>query len=144
MKVFIGEVPETSDDEDQRIEVQIDPWDTWSMDYTLSHIIHPMLIQLKETKHGSPYVEDEDVPEAIRSTSAKPKENEWDVDEFFHERWNYVMDEMIWAFAQIKSNAAAEEFYNDGKFDHNSFHKNQKRVSNGCRLFGQYFQSLWD
>ncbi len=31
--------------------VKIDHWDTWSMDYTLSHIIVPMLKQLQKTKH---------------------------------------------------------------------------------------------
>ncbi len=44
------------------------------MDYTLSHIVVPMLKQLKETKHGAPFVDDEDVPEELKSTSAPPKE----------------------------------------------------------------------
>jgi hypothetical protein len=50
--------------------IKIDKWDTWSMDHTLSPIILPMLKQLKEVKHGAPNVEDEDVPEHLRSTSA--------------------------------------------------------------------------
>ena len=32
------------------------------MDRTLAHIIIPMLKQLKETKHGSAMVDDEDLP----------------------------------------------------------------------------------
>jgi acetylornithine/succinyldiaminopimelate/putrescine aminotransferase len=39
-----------------------------------------MLKQLQETKHGAPLVDDEDVPEHLRSTTAPPRENEWDVD----------------------------------------------------------------
>ena len=66
MKVNIEEY--TDDGEDQVVEVHIDRWDTWSMDYTLAHIVLPMLRQLKETKHGSPEVDDADVPEELRST----------------------------------------------------------------------------
>lgn len=125
MKVNIGSF--TEGDDKQIVEVQIDPWDTWSMDYTLSHIIHPMLLQLKEKKHGSPYVDDLDVPENIRSTNAKPKENDWDIDEFHHQRWEYILDEMIFAFDQIKYDCTVSE----------------ERVRNGTILFGKYLQSLW-
>ena len=48
----------------RKIEVRIDKYDTWNMDNTLAHIILPMLKQLKETKHGSPLVDDEDLPSA--------------------------------------------------------------------------------
>ncbi len=82
----------------RKVKVRIDPYDTWNMDNTLAHIILPMLRQLKETKHGSPMVDDEDVPEHLRSTSAPPKENEWESDENFFKRWDYVLDEMIFAF----------------------------------------------
>ena len=62
---------------DRKIDyVKIDYWDTWSMDHTLGHIALPMLKQLKATKHGSPFVDDEDVPEHLRSTAAPPKEND--------------------------------------------------------------------
>lgn len=82
-----------------RIEyVKIDRWDTWSMDHTLGMIALPMLRQLKATKHGSPFVDDEDVPEELRSTSAPPKENEYDTDDNHHARWDWVMSEMIFAF----------------------------------------------
>jgi hypothetical protein len=82
-----------------RIEyVRIDPWDTWSMDHTLAHIVLPMLRQLQATKHGAPLVEDEDVPEHLRSTAAPPRENEWDTDANHFARWDWVMAEMIFAF----------------------------------------------
>ena len=55
--------------------VKIDYYDTWSMDHTLADIILPMLQQLKASKHGAPYVDDQDVPEELRSTSAPPREN---------------------------------------------------------------------
>ena len=34
--------------------VHIDHFDVWSLDHTLSRIIHPALVRLKETKHGYP------------------------------------------------------------------------------------------
>ena len=64
--------------------VKIDYWDTWSMDNTLAEVILPMLKQLQKDKHGSPRVDDEDVPEELKSTSAPPKENEYDTDENWH------------------------------------------------------------
>jgi hypothetical protein len=46
----------------RKMKIRIDHYDTWSMDSTLATIILPMLKQLKATKHGSGYVELEDVP----------------------------------------------------------------------------------
>src|SRR5210317_2045578 len=61
----------------QKISVHIDNYDTWSMDHTLSHIIVPMLKQLRDTKHGSPMVDMIDVPEELRISDVESKEF-WD------------------------------------------------------------------
>ena len=132
----------TDDGEDQKIEVQIDPWDTWSMDYTLAPIILPMLKQLKETKHGAPNVDDEDVPEQLRSTSAPPKDNEWDTDKFHFDRWDWALDEMIYAF-DCKANKD-DVFMRFDVNDRDAMEKEQERISNGFRLFGKYYEGLWD
>jgi len=140
--------------------VKIDRWDTWSMDYTLSHIIVPMLKQLKETKHGAPFVDDEDVPEELKSTSAPPKENEYDTDENHFKRWDWALNEMIWAFEQNLDTNSEEKFFDHAEWDEKEkdFGKNlhkikidqpglkahQDRKANGFRLFGKYYQGLWD
>lgn len=140
--------------------VKIDRWDTWSMDYTLSHIIVPMLKQLKETKHGSPFVDDEDVPEELKSTSAPPKENDYDIDENHFKRWDWALNEMIWAFEQNLDDKSEEKFFDHAEWDEKEkdFGKNlhkikidqeglkihQDRKKNGFRLFGKYYQGLWD
>jgi len=140
--------------------VKIDRWDTWSMDYTLSHIIVPMLKQLKETKHGAPFVDDEDVPEELKSTSAPPKENDWDTDENHFKRWDWALNEMIWAFEQNLDDKSEEKFFDHAEWDEKEkdFNKNlhkikidqpglkahQDRKANGFRLFGKYYQGLWD
>lgn len=156
MNVLIG--PYTDDDTTRQIEIRIDPFDTWSADHTLSLIIVPLLKQLKATKHGAPLVDDEDVPEHLRSTAAPPKENEWDVDGNHFLRWDWVMDEMIWAMEQIVKDDESE-FYDDSgiddttdfdtqlrqmKIDREGLQRYHERMQNGCQLFGKYFTALWD
>lgn len=148
----------------QKVKVHIDRWDTWSMDHTLAPIILPMLKQLQETKHGSPFTDDEDVLEELRSTNAAPKENDWDTDDNHHLRWNWIIGEMIWAFEQKCRDDWESAFYEyksiskeeatddterlfgmklvwedkEGRATH------QKRMTNGFRLFGIYYENLWD
>lgn len=114
--------------------VRIDNYDVWSMDVTLSKVILPMLKKLKEVKHGSPHIDDKDVPKNLRSTSAKPLENNWDTDEFFHKRWEYVLDEMIYAFEHISS-ADDIEYTRKAHIE---------RMNKGLILFGKYYRALWD
>jgi len=142
--------------------VKIDRWDTWSMDHSLAHIIHPMLVQLQKDKHGAPYTEDDDVPEYLRSYMAQPKENEWDTDSLHFMRWDWILNEMIWSFEQELKDDDESQFFDhsecgdekpwdkDGKYvsklklDTEGLEKHQKRKANGFRLFGRYYQNLWD
>ena len=159
----------------RKVKIRIDKYDTWSMDHTLALIILPMLKQLHKTKHGAPCVDDEDVPEGLglRSTEAPPKENDYDIDDNHFKRWDWIMDEMIFAFDH-HINKEWEEAYRSGEFDHKSvackWDENGKpklfrleegpnhtykadyegmrvvedRIKNGFRLFGKYYQGLWD
>ena len=127
----------------QKTRIKIHNYDTWSMDHTLANIVLPMLRQLKETKHGSPFVDDEDVPVALRSTNAPPKENDYDTDGNHHKRWDWVLDEMIWAFEQ-KCRDDWMEDYHYNKWDQEGAKAHQDRMSNGFRLFGKYYENLWD
>jgi hypothetical protein len=96
--------------------VKIDKYDTWNMDYTLGVIALPMLKQLKASKQGAPIVDDEDVPEEIKSTSAPAKENEWDTDTNHFKRWDYILDEMIFAF-EHKIDRDWEDAFREGEID---------------------------
>lgn len=126
----------------RKIKVRIDPDDVWSMDETLAHIIHPMLVQLRKDKQGSPFIDDEDVPESIRSTNAPPKENEHDVDDFFHDRWEWALDEMIWAFEKEIDEKWRNTYYETA--DYEGMRKVEDRIRNGQRLFGKYYHALWN
>lgn len=100
-----------------RVEyVKLDSWDTWNMDHTLALIALPMLKQLQATKHGSPHVDDADVPEELRSTSAPAKVNEWDTDSNHFKRWDYVLGEMIFAFEHLVD-SKWEDAYSSGEID---------------------------
>lgn len=116
----------------RKIVVKIDPYDTWSMDTTLAHIIVPMLKQLKATKHGSPLVDNKDVPAELHAAST---DEGGDIDTNWHKRWDWVMDEMIWAFEQIATDpdVAVEEYK-----------EHYARINRGTALFGKYYQGLWD
>lgn len=98
------------DKRQRKIKVKLHTYDSWNADDTLAHIILPVLKKIKEAKHGSPIVEDKDVPKALRSTSAPKPENEWETDENFHKRWEYVIDEMIFAFSSIVENQDMSDF----------------------------------
>lgn len=157
--------------------VKIDKYDTWNMDHTLGLIALPMLKQLQATKHGAPFVDDEDVPKEIKSTSAPAKENEWDTDGNHFKRWDYAIGEMIFAF-EHKLDRSWEDAYRKGEHDmlwipvdkdgnevpkgeHKFFQMKkgpndtyecdydgmkivEDRIANGFRLFGKYYQGLWD
>jgi len=140
------------------IKVRIDDYDTWSMDSTLAYIILPMLKQLKETMNGAPNVDDEDVPKELRSTSSFFGDNEneyhfdlydeWDIDDNWHDRWGWVMGEMIWAFSQVNGDWEGKYHKEDGDkkpvIDTTGLKAHNKRMQNGFRLFGKYYQNLWD
>jgi len=132
--------------------VKIHYSDTWSMDNTLAIIVLPMLKQLRAVKHGSPLVDDAEVPDGLglRSTEAPPKENEWDTDDNHHKRWEWVMDEMIFAFECKKNDSWDDVFWDretsssDITCDWEGRTKMQDRISNGLRLFGIFYEALWD
>ena len=131
----------------QKVKIRIDRQDTWSMDHTLAPIILPMLKQLKETKHGAPAVEFKDVPEELMPPDAEAVKKLYmengETDENFFKRWDYVLDEMIWAFEQ-KCREDWMEDYDYNKWDSEGVKAHQDRMSNGFRLFGKYYESLWD
>ena len=137
----------------QKVKVRIDRQDTWSMDHTLAHIILPMLKQLKETTHGAPYVENVDVPEELQMTVHEKLA--WKVDgetnDKWHDRWHWVLGEMIHAFEQKVKDDWMDEFSTPNSsaewgidVDHEGIKKEQARISNGFRLFGKYYEGLWD
>jgi hypothetical protein len=157
--------------------VKIDRWDTWSMDQSLGKIVLPMLRQLKSTSHGAPLVQDADVPEELKSSSAPPKEKEHSTDANYFKRWDWTLSEMIFAF-ESKLDTSWQDAFTSGEIDmifvpidhdgnevpkkdakhfqwvdgpNNTYECDyegmkvvEDRIQNGFRLFGRYYQNLWD
>jgi len=167
MKVRIGRYPKNGD---RHINIEIEYFDTWSLDHTLALIILPSLIQLKNAKHG--------IPNSFATVGGEDWDNQ-DSFDFYKEsnkdawaecekRWDEVLDKMIWSFQQI-----AIDDYNDKYFhgkavydfvkvkghplhtmvdtnpdehwvDTNGLNEHEARIQEGLELFGKYYRSLWD
>jgi len=152
------------------IKVHIDRWDTWSMDSTLAYIVLPMLKQLKARKHGAPQVDDKDVPKELHMTKKEKAafDKDGSTDDKFFKRWDWVMDEMIFAFDSKVNDGRWEEQFESGTsdmqwkrlengnyemvrgpndtkvYDWEGRKAYEARIQNGFRLFGKYYQNLWD
>src|SRR5210317_1652539 len=151
------------------VKVHIDRWDTWSMDNTLAYIVLPMLKQLKERKHGAPYVDPKDVPKELQpKKQTKKQKDNGETDSTHFERWDWVLDEMIFAFETKVDDGRWEEQFETGtsdiqwktlengmsemvrgpndtrEYDWEGRKAYQERISNGFRLFGKYYENLWD
>jgi len=186
MHVQIGRYMNDDDSENfERVEhVVIHPYDTWNMDHTVALVVLPLLKQLKETKHGAPFVDMPDRPDHLQCYK---EPEDYETDKFHHQAWDWVMDEMIFAF-ETKCGALVdwedEFFQNDGEistiefvgegpaqlrlfpdedgkmedYEYYSMKKTdsktkidwdgrkayQERITNGFRLFGKYYEGLWD
>jgi len=104
----------------RRVSVKTDPWDSWSADDTLAHIILPLLIDLKQGKQGAPNVDPEDVPENLRPGKLEVEQYKLDgtTDALFFKRWDWILDEMIWAFSEhVKDWDEAEGRFHTGNID---------------------------
>jgi len=154
--------------------IVIDDFDVWNLDHTLALIIVPALKVLKKKKQGSPFVKNEDVPEHLRATEEELKHNDTggDTDKHYFERWDWVLNEMIWAFQQkledweeayysgetdtsfvkIKEkDEKGEELYemvnglnHTFEIDTDGMKNHQDRIDNGIMLFAKYYGGLWD
>jgi|LakMenEpi03Aug12_release.lakeMendotaPanAssembly.Ray.scaffolds.fasta_scaffold15638_13 hypothetical protein len=155
---------------ERKIKVRIDKYDTWNMNTTLAHIILPMLKQLQASKHGSQLVDDEDVPPHMRHSDPDPEC--YGADNWVHYKWEWVLNEMIWAFEQELDDDWEDQFiHGDPQYewelvggneddesavyrqhqlnpdywvDREGIKEYNARIQNGFRLFGKYYSGLWD
>ncbi len=154
---------------ERKIKIRIDNYDVWNLGDTVALIALPMLYEFKRQGiQGAPHVDDEDVPEYLRSSAAPPltedEQSTGHVDKLWHPRWEWIVNEMIWAFEQVNDPDADSQFHTDAdpekpsdeegisfqemfsrrKFDSEGYDKFYARKSNGLRLFGKYLEALWN
>lgn len=97
----------------RKIDITIDKFDTWGLDHTLALIILPCLVQLKDTKHGVPFefadVGGEDWQD--QQCFDFYKETHTEAFDLGCERWNEVLDKIIWSFRQIAFDDFDEKYH---------------------------------
>jgi hypothetical protein len=117
MKINLSKYPKGNGK--RKIDVQIDPFDTWSLDHTIASIILPALIQLKNTKHGVPSgftnrvggdFDDHLVFDFI-------KEDDTEVFNQLCDKWDEALDKMIWSFLQLSIEDDYDNNYHHGKME---------------------------
>lgn len=136
MKVKIDNF--TVDGSDRKVKVQIDRWDTFSAYNTICEIVLPLLKQFKLDHTGSPYFAPEDVPERYRGIIVESyvgKDGYVDDMDRLHAGWDWIIDEMIYAFHY--------NLVDFDKFDKDFDKQNFERANNGMALFAKYFRHLW-
>ena len=100
MKVNLKKFPSKGE---RKLQVNIEKFDTWSLDHSLALIILPALVQLKLTKHG--------IPNDFAEVGGEDWTSQQSFDfyteshnEAFDEgckRWEEVLDKMILSFQKI-------------------------------------------
>jgi len=111
---------------ERRVKVRIDPTDVYSADHTLALVIAPTLRMLKDKKNGSPNVDNEDLPPELQMSERDTKifnDGHWDqtlqftdsekseINKKYHAGWDWVLDEMIWAFEQHEQGNWEDQFH---------------------------------
>lgn len=154
---------------DRSVKVKVHPYDIWGVYDTLALVIAPVLREFSKELNGAPIVENEDVPAHLHMPEGWWEEK-WgmngETDPHFFERWEYVVGEMVWTFETLARDWE-HDFYHDGliegmkqypsndgiakelqlkdfSVDEKGVEQTQERIKNGLRLFGKYFECLWD
>jgi hypothetical protein len=87
----------------RKVKIEIEQFDTWSLDHTLALIIYPALLQLKDTKQG--------VPSEFAEVGGEEYTDQTSFDFYTDtcaesrdegiKRWDEILDKMIWSFQQL-------------------------------------------
>lgn len=115
MKVSLGKY--TKGVAKRRVSVEVDNFDSWSLDHTLALIILPALIQLKHTKHGVPsgFVDDKVEDYHDQRVFDFMQEDKDDVFDAGVAKWEETLDKMIWSFQQISIDQDYDNRYHHGE-----------------------------
>jgi hypothetical protein len=150
------------------VKVKIHNYDVWNMGDTLAIVILPMLKELKRQKQGCPWSDHEDGPWYYKF-DRYDEEHNWDEKgSYSHGRWDWIMDEMIWTFEQLTNEDHEDAYWlergeidwdhkepdengctpliwkKESRVDWDGLKKHNDQIQNGLRLFGKYYQNLWD
>lgn len=149
MKLKIGKFFKRQ--EGQKVNIEIEPFDTWNLDHTLASIILPCLLQLKETKHGVPS-EFGDVGGAgydmQDSFDFYKDSHDWAFEQNCKE-WEKILDKMIWSFQQLSSEDYEEKYHHGSpnydwvKSDKTYFNPLTNKVESTYKLVDKNPEEHW-
>jgi hypothetical protein len=98
---------------ERKVEVTVEKWDTYSMDHTAALLILPLLLQLKQTKHG--------VPSGLVTRNGGDMDNNLCFDfiaedenavfDKLCDQWDEILDKMIWSFQQIVDDSYDSKYH---------------------------------
>ena len=161
MKINIKDYPERGH---RQVNINIEKFDTWSLDRTLAMIIYPSLMQLKATKQGIPTEfatvggEDYDAQQSFDFYTDSVDDRCSGEEEGIRSPASCsLMDKMTWSFQQLCFDDFDDKYhhgeleFNEGKwvrngawYDHVGHMMHLDRIQEGLDLFGKYYQHLWD
>jgi hypothetical protein len=111
-------------------KVEVEDFDLYNLDFTLSKIILPALIKFRANLTGYPTVDNADVPEHLYISPTESWSEEQD--KVMRKQYEYVLDEIIFAFVHNMDDEAGYD------------PEEETRARKGMILFGKYFRSLWN
>ena len=133
MKIHIGD----PNRKNRKFEIEFKEYDLKIVNTQLSHVILNMLKEIRfkfnTDKELEFNIDKEDVPMDLRPNMYEVEMYEHDgtLDNNYHKRYKFVLEEMIFSF---KTHLENEEWQEDKELS--------KRVKNGFNLFGKYFYKL--
>lgn len=98
-----------------RLRLGFWPYEVWNLDMTIAAFAAPRLKYLSQIDHGHP-------------CGLTPDE------------WRAIQDEIIWALEAV----ADDSSWYGPDYDYEKVRALEERRSKGCKLFGFWFQALWD
>lgn len=122
-------------------KIKVTTLDVYDADVTMAKVILPVLETYVQHKQSYGFVDDCDVPANLKTG--------FDYDETnLKKKWDYVLEEMIFAFRAISN---SRMFIHDFHEETTEWDKSyscavmelEKRINNGTALFGKYFSSIW-
>lgn len=138
--------------------IKIDKHDLYNLDITLAKVIHASLVEFRKTYGGIPAADlTEDVNTVVEFSKAigsfedevvqEPQVNVNLEDaeyELRRKQWEILMDEMIWAFQQVKTGEWEWSTNYSGGNNVEKIDCHRQRILNGMMLFVKYYCSFWN
>ena len=132
MKFIIGPL---KNNKKQKVKIKIRDCDVWNLDYTMALILLPMFKRLKKIKGGASLISDDDVPDELKSTNVAVP-TEYDLDDNYFKRYEWVLSEIIWALKETQPTAKYKQ--------RDDYLEYEARLNNAFRLMGTYWRTFWD